>query len=262
MSVMGLTPLETAAIWAVFGVAILGLAYAVFLRSQILREDKGTPQMQEVWNAIKEGADAYLRRQLRSILPLIGILTIALFLSVYIVPPTPEAQERFPGLTDAELKLWIGIARGLAFIMGAGFSLAVGQIGMRMAIEGNVRVASASKRSFGDALRIAYRAGTITGMLTDGLGLLGGTIIFIVLGIAAPDALLGFGFGGTLLALFMRVVVVFSPRPQMWAQIWSVRWKQASLRMIQETLPSSRILWEITSATVQVWLQISSNPMK
>jgi len=205
MSVMGLTPLETAAIWAVFGVAILGLAYAVFLRSQILREDKGTPQMQEVWNAIKEGADAYLRKQLRSILPLIGILTIALFLSVYIVPPSPEAQERFPAMTDAQLKLWIGIARGLAFIMGAGFSLAVGQIGMRMAIEGNVRVASASKRSFGDALRIAYRAGTITGMLTDGLGLLGGTIIFIILGIAAPDALLGFGFGGTLLALFMRV---------------------------------------------------------
>ncbi len=107
--------------------------------------------------------------------------------------------------SDAQLKLWIGIARGVAFIMGAGFSLAVGQIGMRMAIEGNVRVASASKRSFGEALRIAYRAGTITGMLTDGLGLLGGTIIFMILGVAAPDALLGFGFGGTLLALFMRV---------------------------------------------------------
>src|SRR5678815_2051254 len=90
-------------------------------------------------------------------------------------------------------------------IMGAGFSLAVGQIGMRMAVEGNVRVASASRRSFGDALRIGYRTGTITGMLTDGLGLLGGTIIFILLGIAAPDALLGFGFGGTLVALFMRV---------------------------------------------------------
>ena len=193
------------AIWAVFGVAWLGLAYAVFLRSQILREDKGTTKMQEVWGAIKDGANAYLKKQLRSILPLIAILTVALFLSVYIVPPTPEAHGTLPGLTDAQLQLWIGIARGLAFIMGAGFSLAVGQIGMRMAVEGNVRVASASKRSFGEALRIAYRAGTITGMLTDGLGLLGGTIIFIILGVAAPDALLGFGFGGTLLALFMRV---------------------------------------------------------
>jgi K(+)-stimulated pyrophosphate-energized sodium pump len=138
-------------------------------------------------------------------LPLIAILTVVLFLSVYIVPPSPEAHDRFVNFSDAQLKLWIGIARGLAFIMGAGFSLAVGQIGMRMAIEGNVRVASASKRSFGEALRIAYRAGTITGMLTDGLGLLGGTIIFMILGVAAPDALLGFGFGGTLLALFMRV---------------------------------------------------------
>jgi K(+)-stimulated pyrophosphate-energized sodium pump len=136
---------------------------------------------------------------------LIAILTIALFFSVYIVPPSPEALERFEGVDPGTVRLWIGIARALAFVMGAGFSLTVGQIGMRMAVEANVRVASASRRSFGDALRIAYRAGTITGMLTDGLGLLGGTIIFIILGIAAPDALLGFGFGGTLLALFMRV---------------------------------------------------------
>jgi K(+)-stimulated pyrophosphate-energized sodium pump len=201
----GLTSLEAVAIWVVFGIAIIGLLYAIFLRNQILREDKGTEKMQEVWNAIKDGANAYLQKQFRSILPLIGILTIALFLSVYVVPPSPEAQERFQGLTDAQLQFWIGIARGLAFIMGAFFSLTVGQLGMRMAVEANVRVASASKRSFGEALRIAYRAGTITGMLTDGLGLLGGTIIFIILGIAAPDALLGFGFGGTLLALFMRV---------------------------------------------------------
>src|SRR5687767_13165776 len=204
-AMQGLQPFEAAAIWAVFGVAILGLLYAIFLRTQILREDKGTAKMQEVWNAIKDGADAYLKRQLGSILPLIAILTFALFFSVYIVPPSPEALERFEGVDPGTVRLWIGIARAVAFVMGAGFSLAVGQIGMRMAIEGNVRVASASRRSFGDALRIAYRAGTITGMLTDGLGLLGGTIIFIILGIAAPDALLGFGFGGTLLALFMRV---------------------------------------------------------
>ncbi|MBI3361073.1 MAG: sodium-translocating pyrophosphatase [Chloroflexi bacterium] len=201
----GLTQFEQIAIWSVLGVAILGLLYAVFLRSQILKEDKGTEKMQEVWGAIRDGADAYLRRQLGSILPLIGILTVALFFSVYIVPPSPEALERFAGQSEANVRLIIGIARAAAFVMGAGFSLTVGQIGMRMAVQGNVRVAAASRRSFGDALRIAYRAGTITGMLTDGLGLFGGTIIFIILGIAAPDALLGFGFGGTLLALFMRV---------------------------------------------------------
>lgn len=205
LSMQGLTAFEQLAIWAVLAVAVLGLLYAILLRSQILKEDKGTERMQEVWSAIREGADAYLRRQLRSILPLILVLTLALFFSVYIVEPTPEALERFSHLDEATIRLVVGLGRAIAFVMGAGFSLAVGQIGMRMAVQANVRVASAARRSFGDSLRIAYRAGTITGMLTDGLGLFGGTIIFIIFGIAAPDALLGFGFGGTLLALFMRV---------------------------------------------------------
>jgi K(+)-stimulated pyrophosphate-energized sodium pump len=186
-------------------VAFLGLLYALFLRAQILREDKGTAKMQSVWSAIRDGADAYLRKQLYAILPLILVLTICLFASVYIVPPSEEARQRFAGRTDDQLKLIIGIGRAIAFVMGALFSLLVGQLGMRMAVQANVRVASGARRSFGDSLRIAYRAGTITGMLTDGLGLLGGTLIFVYFGICAPDALLGFGFGGTLLALFMRV---------------------------------------------------------
>src|SRR3989338_6276860 len=201
----GLTLYEQYAIWSVLGVALLGLLYAVLLRSQILREDKGTAKMQEVWGAIKDGADAYLRKQFNSIWPLIVGLFFLLFLSVYIVPPSLEATERFAGMSADSVRLIIGLARAIAFVMGAGFSLAVGQLGMRMAVEANVRVAAASKRSFGDALRIAYRAGTITGMLTDGLGLFGGTIIFIILGKFPPDALLRFGVGRTLLAEFMRV---------------------------------------------------------
>ena len=76
---------------------------------------------------------------------------------------------------------------------------------MRMATTGNLRVAAAAKRSYGEAMQLGYRTGTITGMLTDGLGLLGGTCIFLIYGEQAYEALLGFGFGGTLLALFMRV---------------------------------------------------------
>ncbi|MCS6842800.1 MAG: sodium-translocating pyrophosphatase [Caldilineales bacterium] len=205
MSTMELTLFETVAVWLVLATAILGLLYAIFLRRQVLQHPKGTPEMVEVWDAIRIGADAYLGRQLRSILPLIALLTLALFLSVYIVPPTPEALERFHGLSRSQVQLIVGLGRAGAFVMGAVFSLLVGQIGMRMAVQANVRVAEASKTSFNGALRIAYRAGTITGMLTDGLGLFGGTIIFIIFGVAAPDALLGFGFGGTLLALFMRV---------------------------------------------------------
>src|SRR5579859_3455230 len=109
---------------------------------------------------------------------------------------------------DCNARLIVAFGRAGAFFMGALFSALVGFIGMNMAVQGNVRVAAAAvdpKRGYSEALRIAYRSGTITGMLTDGLGLFGGTIIFLIFGIAAPDALLGFGFGGTLLALFMRV---------------------------------------------------------
>ncbi len=205
-----LNSLEQTMIYLVLLVALLGLGYAQFLRMQVLKEDKGTPEMQKVWNAIKTGAEAYLRRQARSIIPLIAVLTVALFLSVYVVPPSREALEHFSAppfnIKDAaSITLVVAIGRGLAFIMGALFSLAVGQLGMRMAVEANVRTAAEARKGFSGALRIAYRAGTVTGMLTDGLGLFGGTIIFIIFGKAAPDALLGFGFGGTLLALFMRV---------------------------------------------------------
>ncbi len=200
-----LTPTEQIFIWAILGIAILGLAYALFLRAQILREDKGSEKMQEVWSAIREGAIAYLNSQTKIIMPFIVALTILLFFSVYIVPVSEEAMRQFAGMSESTVRFIMGLGRAGAFILGSLFSLAVGQIGMRMAVEGNVRVAAAARRSFGDALRIAYRAGTITGMLTDGLGLLGGTIIFIIFGIAAPDALLGFGFGATLIALFMRV---------------------------------------------------------
>lgn len=201
----GLSFIEQVAIWAVFFVAVASLFYAFYLRARILREDKGTEKMQEVWGAIRDGADAYLTRQSKSIWPLIVVLTFVLFGSVYVVPPSPEALEQFKQFDSATVTLIIGFARAIAFVMGAYASMMVGQYGMRIAVEANVRVASASKRSFGEALDIAYRAGSVTGMLTNGLGLLGGTVIFIIMGIAAPDALLGFGFGGTLLALFMRV---------------------------------------------------------
>ena len=99
----------------------------------------------------------------------------------------------------------VRIGRVVAFFFGAAFSWTVGYVGMSLAVRGNLRVAAAARTSYGSALQIGYRTGTITGMLTDGLGLLGGTIIFMAYGEHAYEVLLGFGFGGTLLALFMRV---------------------------------------------------------
>ncbi|MCM8794703.1 MAG: sodium-translocating pyrophosphatase [Candidatus Omnitrophica bacterium] len=176
---------EKGALWSVLGVAILGLLYAGFLVGQVLREGRGTPKMIQIAEAIQSGANAYLMQQFKAITFLILLLTGALYFT---------AAEHY-----------IAVGRACAFLMGACFSAAVGFIGMNLAVRGNVRVAAAARTSFGQALKIAYRTGTITGMLTDGLGLLGGTLIFMIYGEKAYEVLLGFGFGGTLLALFMRV---------------------------------------------------------
>lgn len=198
----GLNDFEQIAMLGIIVVAIISLVYAYLLRIHVLKKDKGSEEMQEVWNAIRIGADSYLSRQLRTIIASIVILTVVLFFSVYVVPPSLEAQEEFAG---KDVRMIIAIGRSIAFIIGATFSIMVGQMGMRMAIQASVRAASAARSSLNESLSIAYYSGTFTGMLTDGLGLLGGTVIFMIFGKAAPDALLGFGFGGTLVALFMRV---------------------------------------------------------
>lgn len=197
----GLSSFEQIALLGVLVVSFLSLLYAWLLRGTVLNKDKGDQKMQEVWDAIRLGAEGYLGQQLRSIMPTLIVLTVAMFLSVYVVLPSAEATEEFGNAAQ----IAVAVGRTIAFIMGASFSLMVGQLGMRMAIQASVRSASASRRSFNEALSIAYYAGTITGMLTDGLGLFGWTVIFIIFGKASPDALLGFGFGGTLIALFMRV---------------------------------------------------------
>lgn len=267
-AMQGIHGYEQAMILIVLATAFIALIYAYWLARQTFAAEKGTEAMQRIWGYIRDGANAYLRTQLRTIAVLIVILTIAMFASVILVKPTGEANELFcPSVVEhvwaEDIAQWVGengeagalpsveellatieageitvkqladqygyidfhpervsfgekvecdsavmgvaIGRALAFAMGASFSAMVGFIGMNMAVQGNVRVAAASRVSFKKALTIAYRSGTITGMLTDGLGLLGGTIIFIIYGKAAPDVLLGFGFGGTLLALFMRV---------------------------------------------------------
>ncbi|MEM3048130.1 MAG: sodium-translocating pyrophosphatase [Candidatus Bathyarchaeia archaeon] len=180
---------ETVALWSVIATAIGALIYAALLARQILRRQIGAGRAYTVWEGIREGANAYLKRQFKSILLVIAILAFALYFSSVIVGGPPA----------------ISIGRACAFLMGVAFSGLVGYLGMNMAVKGNIRVVEASRKSFQDALKISYRTGTITGMLTDGLGLLGGTIIFMIYFKDAPEVLLGFGFGGTLIALFMRV---------------------------------------------------------
>jgi K(+)-stimulated pyrophosphate-energized sodium pump len=179
-------------------IAVAGLAYAAWLMKQVYAADTGTPAMEAVARAVREGANAYLRRQFTVVGVLIVVLTVVIVASKW--PWQVDGAHH----TAGELQV-IALGRGLAFFMGALFSAAVGFTGMRLATAGNVRVAAAAKRSFGEAMRLAYRTGTITGMFTCGLGLLGGTLILLTFGELAYEILIGYGFGGSLLALFMRV---------------------------------------------------------
>ena len=178
--------LEKVSLWVVLLIAVAGLVYAIALVSQVYGADEGTEKMREVGAAIRQGANAYLARQFRAIVLLVFLLTGVVYFT-------------------AEAAGAVAIGRAGAFFIGASFSWLVGFVGMRLAVRGNLRVAAAARTSYGAALQLGYRTGTITGMLTDGLGLLGGTLIFMAYGEHAYEVLLGFGFGGTLLALFMRV---------------------------------------------------------
>jgi K(+)-stimulated pyrophosphate-energized sodium pump len=193
-----LSPFETAGLYSVVAVAVGALIYALILRRQVLRESTGSGKVKEVWNGIKAGANAYLKTQFKSLILFIGILGAFLYISAALDPSVTNNPE-IPN------PIFIIIGRVGAFLIGAFFSAMIGYIGMNIAVQGNIRVSEASRKGFREALRIAYRTGTITGMLTDGLGLLGGTIIFLIYVEHSPAVLLGFGFGGTLLALFMRV---------------------------------------------------------
>ncbi|WP_287588553.1 sodium-translocating pyrophosphatase [Candidatus Borrarchaeum sp.] len=185
-----LTTLDLNFTWMIVVISIAGLIYAVLLARQTMKHPTTGGDADRISNAIRAGANSYLRKQLISI----GVM-VAILAAILIMLPAHQ-PEGFPS---------IRFGRMLAFLMGASFSASVGYAGMNIATRANVRVAAAANKSFGQALKIAYRGGTVAGMLTDGLGLLGGIIAFIIFREWAFEVLLGFGFGGTLIALFYRV---------------------------------------------------------
>lgn len=184
---MHFTSFENAALWGVVGAAVIGLLYGAYLRRRIVRMDQGTDEMKRIAGLIQQGAYAYLNRQFKTIIWLVVILFIGLTLS------------------GASAGWDIGVGRGIAFLLGCFASAFTGWMGMTLAVQGNVRCANAARRSLRDALFVAFRSGGVAGMYTVGMGLLGATIIFMIFRERATEVLLGFGFGGCLLALFMRV---------------------------------------------------------
>ncbi|MEK7292715.1 MAG: sodium-translocating pyrophosphatase [Actinomycetota bacterium] len=178
--------------------AVLALVVGWFLAVRVLREDEGTDKMKEISRAIQVGAWAYLKRQFRTI----GIILIPVSAVVFLTSVTITKANGDEALNFVSA----GIFRTIAFLLGGVASGLTGYIGMTLATRGNVRTAAAARRgSMPQALQVAFRTGGVAGMFTVGLGLLGATIIIVLFQNTSSAMLIGFGFGGSLLALFLRV---------------------------------------------------------
>ncbi len=185
---------EDKALWVILGISVLALLFAYYLVREVLSAPEGTPKMREIARAIQVGARAYLNRQFRTVGVFMAFLTVVLFFAL------PVSKAAIHGET------FIRVGRSLAFILGAGFSAITGYTGMWLAVRANVRTANAARESgLRKAMRLAFRAGGVAGMFTVGLGLFGATTILLVYKADATGVLVGFGFGGALLAMFMRV---------------------------------------------------------
>jgi len=166
-------------------ISVFALLVAVILIRQVLSHSPGNDKMQAISQAILSGANAYLKRQFISIIPFIFLVSLILYFTNSSSP--------------------LALPRSIAFVLGAFASGLIGYAGMNISTRSNVRVAQAARKNFASALTLSFRAGAVTGMLTVGLGLLGATIIYYLYASQAPQVLIGFGFGGSLMALFMRV---------------------------------------------------------
>ncbi|MFD6563386.1 sodium-translocating pyrophosphatase [Micromonospora profundi] len=175
-------------------IALVALAFAAALTKAVLAAGKGTTNMQEISEAVQEGASAYLLRQFRTLAIFVVIAVVLLFLL-----PVHD--------TDGS-ETAVKIGRSLFFVVGALFSASIGGAGMWLATRANLRVAAAAREREGGreaAMKIAFRTGGVVGFLTVGLGLFGAALVVLVYRGDAPTVLEGFGFGAALLAMFMRV---------------------------------------------------------
>ncbi|MEU5262455.1 sodium-translocating pyrophosphatase [Amycolatopsis sp. NPDC021455] len=169
-------------------VALAALVIGYVLLKEVLAAGQGTAKMQDIAKAVQEGAAAYLKRQ-RNTLAIFGVIV---FLLLFILPADDWNEK---------------IGRSIFFLVGAGFSFAIGYLGMWLATQANLRVAAASREEGGreKAMRVAFRTGGVVGMITVGLGLFGAAVVVLVYTGQAPKVLEGFGFGAALIAMFMRV---------------------------------------------------------
>jgi K(+)-stimulated pyrophosphate-energized sodium pump len=193
--------------WVIPVAGLAAVAFALYLARDVMSRDTGTPEMVAVADMIREGADAFVRRQYTTIaiLALVGAVIIGAVITLVETPDVADVPE-LAGLP-------IGIMTAVAFLVGAACSMASGIIGMFISVRSNVRTAAAARRSLVEAVQVAMRGGAVSGFLVVALSLLGvwgiftlyETFIADVTVDQAPFLIVGFGFGASFVALFAQL---------------------------------------------------------
>ncbi|HXC97581.1 MAG TPA: sodium-translocating pyrophosphatase [Edaphobacter sp.] len=181
-------------LWVALGVGILALVAALLLARAVIASDTGTVEMQAISNAIREGAEAFLRRQYKTIGGIAVVLAVVVFFGYKMSPRTEP----------------FALKTVVSFLVGAVCSALAGYTGMYCSIRANIRTASAARTSLNKALQMALRGGAVTGLVVVALSLLGVGSLFLFFGglqhpEAVPYQLVGFGFGASLVALFAQL---------------------------------------------------------
>src|SRR5271170_6550685 len=153
-------------LWIALAVGIIGLLAALLFARGVLASDTGTPEMQAISNAIREGAEAFMKRQYSTIAGIAVALAVVLYIGYRLSPFTAPYANKVV----------------ISFLIGAACSALAGQTGMWVSIRANIRTASAARTSMGDALKIALRGGAVTGLVVVGLSLLGVGLLFFLFG--------------------------------------------------------------------------------
>ena len=187
----------------VIAISCLSLAFAVYLARWVLQRDIGTQKMQEISNAIKEGAEAFMSRQNRTIIGLSAALAVLIFL-LYAFVRSPSPADPVPPVAMA---FWTT----LSFVLGAACSVIAGYVGMWVSIRSNIRTASAVRSSLNEGLQIAMRGGAVSGLFVVAMSLLGVGGLYALLESLGHDpqkipfTIVGYGFGASFIALFAQL---------------------------------------------------------
>ena len=165
----------------------LALLFAAYTAFRVLKADPGNETMRSIGDAIRTGASAFLRREYMTLLPFVALVTVALGVLDYTVFTHDLAAP----------------ATAISYVVGTLCSGMAGFIGMNVAVRANVRTAAAAEKGLNPALRVAFSSGSVMGVTVVGIGLLGVTILYLVF--QNINAVAGFGFGASSIALFARV---------------------------------------------------------